>query len=141
VVIDKMDGVATLLDAMREAGADQQALALAARAAASVALDSLAAVARLLGALREAGMDQQALALAARAAANAPINDWYGVTVLLGALREASTEREARRLVDRLPAEGWFDFFRKQPGHANRYRFGREPDGTPAPPWGWNDLD
>ena len=22
-----------------------------------------------------------------------------------------------------------------------RYQFGRELDGTPAPPWGWNDLD
>jgi hypothetical protein len=41
----------------------------------------------------------------------------------------------------RLPAEGLFGLFRKQPGHETRYRFGREPGGGPAPSWGWNDLD
>jgi hypothetical protein len=44
--------VACLLDSLREAGADEQAAALAARAAARVPLDNPLGVARLLGKLR-----------------------------------------------------------------------------------------
>jgi transcriptional regulator with XRE-family HTH domain len=39
-----------------------------------------------------------------------------------------------------LPAEGRFREFQALNGNATRYRFGREPDGTPAEPWGWDDL-
>ena len=34
-----------------------------------------------------------------------------------------------------------FELFLKQEGRADQFRFGREPDGTPATPWGWEDLD
>ena len=50
--------------ALREAGAQEQATALAERAAAHVSLDDPDAVARLLGSLREAGAQEQATALA-----------------------------------------------------------------------------
>jgi hypothetical protein len=40
-----------------------------------------------------------------------------------------------------LPAEGLFHLFREQANHQVLYRFGREPDGTPAPSWGWEDLN
>ena len=48
---------------------------------------------------------------------------------------------QARVLVDRLPAAGHFDVFQQVAGHEVRYRFGREADGSPAPSWGWDDLD
>ena len=62
--LDNPDGVARLLDSLREAGAHEQAAALAARAAAHAALDDPGAVASLLGSLREAGAHEQAAALA-----------------------------------------------------------------------------
>jgi hypothetical protein len=58
--------VAFLLDRLREAGADDQAAALASRAAAHAALDHPGAVARLLRSLREAGAHEQAATLAGR---------------------------------------------------------------------------
>jgi hypothetical protein len=44
-------------------------------------------------------------------------------------------------LIDWMPPEGMFGLFLNQPGHELQYRFGREPNGSPAPPWGWDDLD
>jgi hypothetical protein len=58
--------VAFLLDRLREAGADDQAAALASRAAAHAALGHPGAVARLLRSLREAGAREQAATLAGR---------------------------------------------------------------------------
>ena len=34
-----------------------------------------------------------------------------------------------------------FGLFLEQQGPADQFRFGREADGTPAAPWGWEDLD
>ena len=58
--------MAFLLDRLREAGADDQAAALASRAAAHAALDHPRAVARLLRSLREAGAREQAATLVGR---------------------------------------------------------------------------
>ena len=55
--------VASLLDRLREAGAQEQVTALADRAAAHVPLDDPGAVARLLDSLREAGAREQVTAL------------------------------------------------------------------------------
>jgi hypothetical protein len=44
-------------------------------------------------------------------------------------------------LVSRLPAAGLFHLFLEQKGNPMVYRFGREPGGIPAKPWGWEDLD
>jgi hypothetical protein len=58
--------VAWLLDILREAGAEQQAAALAERAAAHAALNDPGGVAALLYSLRRAGAPDQAAALATR---------------------------------------------------------------------------
>jgi hypothetical protein len=109
--------------------------------AAHAVLDNPYGVVRLLSVLRSEGADEQAAALLARdPAAHIAFGLPSGVAELLSALREAGAEQQARTLVDRLPAEGLFDLFAKQPGHMERYRLGREPDGSPAPPWGWEDL-
>jgi hypothetical protein len=120
-------------------GAGEQAAALAARAAAGAALDNPAAVAALLRALREVGAQEQAAALAARAA-DVSLDDPYGVVPLLRALRKEGANHQHETLVNRLPAEGLFDLFCREPRHENLYRFGREPDGNPAPAWSWTDL-
>jgi hypothetical protein len=64
------------------------------------------------------------------------------VADLLGSLREAGAEEQATALAERLPGAGMFRlFFHEQKGHRDRFRFGREANGSPAGPWGWDDLD
>jgi hypothetical protein len=63
------------------------------------------------------------------------------VAWLVGSLREAGAEGQAAELTGRLPGAGRFELFRKQEGRQNRFQFGREADGSPAGPWGWEDLD
>ena len=60
---------------------------------------------------------------------------------LLDSLREAGAHEQAAALAGRLPAAGMFGLFLEQKGFADQFRFGREADGTPAAPWGWEDLD
>jgi hypothetical protein len=77
-----------LLDGLRGAGAQEQAAALADRAAARVPLDHPYAVAGLLDGLREAGAEQQAAALLRRdPAAAVSLDDPGGVARLLDSLR------------------------------------------------------
>ena len=90
--------VAALLGRLREAGAQEQATALAGRAAAHVPLDDPGAVARLLGRLREAGAQEQVTALARRAAAHVSLDDPRAVARLLGRLREAGAQEQATAL-------------------------------------------
>ena len=138
--LDNPYGVAILLGSLREAGADEQAAALASRAAAHAALDDPAGVAFLLGRLREAGADEQAAALASRAAAHVPL-DVLGVPLLLRTLREAGYAERTAALTGRLSAAGMFGLYLEQEASADQFRFGREADGAPAAPWGWEDLD
>ena len=151
--LDKPYNVAPLLNSMRAAGAEQQLTTLLARdPAAQVCLDSPGPIADLLDSMREAGAEQQVTALATRTAAHASLPDALdeasiairgrrGVADLLDSMRKAGAEQQAKALVDRLPAEGLFRLFREKSEHPTRYRFGYEPDGNPAPPWGWDDLD
>jgi hypothetical protein len=139
--LDDPYGVARLLGGLREAGADEQTAALASRAAAHAPLDDPDGMAFLLGGLREAGADEQAAALASRAAAHAPLDNPHGVVPLLGGLREAGAYEQAAALASRLPGAGMFRLFLQQQGGQDRFRFGREADGRPTAPWGWDDLD
>jgi hypothetical protein len=135
--------VAALLGSLRKAGAQDQAAALLARdPAAHARLDDPYGVAALLGSLRKAGAQDQAAALLARdPAAHAPL-DWpAGVARLLDSLREAGAQDQAAALATRLPGAGMFGLFREQESPQDRFRFGREADGSPARPWGWEDLD
>jgi hypothetical protein len=160
--LEDPDDVAYLLASLREAGADEQAAALAGRAAAHAALDDPGAVAMLLASLRKAGAHEQAAALLARDPAahaalddpdgvarlreagaydQAALDDPDGVARLLASLREAGAHDQAAALAARLPAVGMFELFLQQDSRADQFRFGREPDGTPAAPWDWDDLN
>jgi len=142
-VLDDPRGVAYLLESLREAGAGEQAAALAGRAAAHTPLDHPHDVAYLLGSLREAGADEQAAALLARGpAARTVLDDPRGVAYLLESLQQAGADEQAAELTGRLSAVGMFWLFLKeQKGLADQFHFGREADGNPAAPWGWEDLD
>ena len=134
--------VARLLDGLRAAGAEEQVTALADRAAAHVALDDPYAVAGLLGRLLEAGAAEQVTALLHRdPAAHVFLDDRYQMARLLDVLREAGAAEQVTALAERLSAAGMFELFCEQEGHLDRFRFGREADGSPAEPWGWEDLD
>ena len=137
------DAVAILLDRLRQAGAHEQAAALLARdPAGHVALDYPYTVARLLGSLREAGAHEQAAALLARdPAGHVALDNQFYVAILLDSLRQAGAHEQAAALADRLPETGMFELFLEQTGPADQFCFGREADGTPAAPWGWEDLD
>jgi uncharacterized protein YidB (DUF937 family) len=139
--LDDAYDVDFLLRSLREAGAGEQATALANRAATHAPLDDPANVAALLRNLRKAGADEQATALANRAAADAPLDDPYGLAYLLDSLWEAGADEQATALSGRLPTAGMFELFLKQQGYADQFCFGREADGSPSTPWGWEDLD
>lgn len=92
--------------------------------------------------VREAGADEQGAALLARdPAAHAHLDDPGRVASLLNSLREAGAHDQAAALIARLPMAGMFELFLKEKSPADQFRFGREANGTPAAPWGWEDLD
>jgi hypothetical protein len=94
-----------------------------------------------LRALGEAGAHEQATALATRAATQFVLDEPGNVARLLDALREAGAKEQIEMLVGRLPAEGQFRLFLDQADHQALYRLGREPDGSPAATWNWENLD
>ena len=138
----ELGAVGTLLESLRRVDAEPQAAALAARAAAHMPFDRPAAVGLLLDALRKAGAKDQADVLLRRDPASyVCLDDPTGIRPLLTGLKAAGAETEATVLVDRLPGAGQFEFFRYLEDRKDRFRFGREADGTPTRPWGWDDLD
>jgi hypothetical protein len=60
------------------------------------------------------------------------------VAVLIERLQEVGADHHISALADRLAAAGMF--YLCQEYDEPRFRFGREPDGSPAEPWGWDDL-
>jgi glycine cleavage system regulatory protein len=141
VPLDNPRAVAGLLNGLREAGATEQVTTLLRRDPAShVPLDNPRAVAGLLTVLRDADAEEQVTVLADRAAAHVPLDDPEGVARLLDSLRGTGAEEQANALTGRLPGAGMFELFREQEGHLDVFRFGREADGSPARPWGWEDL-
>ncbi len=111
-------------------------------AAAHVALDDPGGVGWLLGVLRAAGAPEQVTALLARdPAAHVALDNPNGVALLLNRLRAAGAPEQAAALAARLPGAGMFGLFLKEHSRQDRVWFGREADGSPSGPWGWDDLD
>jgi uncharacterized protein YidB (DUF937 family) len=145
--LDKPGRLARLLDTLREAGEqDLVTTLLAGDPAAHVTLGGPRRVPSLLDSLRETGEHDQVTALIERAAhiTSGGFFDFLrvlGITRLLDALRKAGSQDQVTALADRLPGEGLFRLFYAEGNHQALYRFGRNPDGSPARPWGWEDLD
>ncbi|MFF4554386.1 hypothetical protein [Streptomyces sp. NPDC001422] len=138
--LDNPGAVAGLLKVLWQGGAHEQATVLAGRAAAHAALDDLDTVAGLLKVLWQGGAHEQATVLAERAAAHVALGVPYTVTHLLEVLRELGAHKQATVLTERLPAVGHFNLFIRY-GRGEPFRSGREPDGSAAASWTWNDLD
>jgi hypothetical protein len=108
--------------------------------AAHVSVDNPWAAAKLLDILRKAdtprkpGAHGQITALAERAAAHVPLDDPRAAARLLDSLREAGAQEQVSVLVERLPGAGMFKLFSGQEDRQDRFRFGREADGSPAGP-------
>ncbi|MER6274407.1 hypothetical protein [Streptomyces sp900105755] len=140
--LDNPSAVAGLLQELWGVGTHEQVTALLARdPAAHVALDYPPSVAKLLKVLREAGAHEQVIALAERAAVHAAVDISSVVGGLLEVLRDLGAQEQVAALTERLPAAGHFDRFIELGGNRERFRLGREPDGSVAPSWTWNDLD
>ena len=59
---------------------------------------------------------------------------------LLNRLRKAGAAEQAAALASRLAEAGMFRLFLEQQDGQDRFWFGRQADGSPSEPWGWDDL-
>ncbi|GAA4638206.1 hypothetical protein GCM10023196_095020 [Actinoallomurus vinaceus] len=141
--LDAPEFFGQLLDSLREAGANEQMTVLLARNPAEhVPLDNPRGISQLLDSLRQAGANEQMTVLLARnPAEHVPLDNPRGISQLLDSLRQAGANEQVATLAKRLPSAGRFDVFLGIGDHEARFRFGREPDMTAAPPWGWEDLE
>ena len=141
--------VALLLKKMHKIGLREQVIVLADRAAAHAALRHPGDIALLMNIMREIGVHEETLRLAERTQ-GAALADWEAcealedsedLNFLLDEMRHADAEAQAAALVARLPGAGLFERFLDQGENKIHYRYGREPDGTPAASWTWEQLD
>lgn len=131
--------IARLLRALRAAGAGDAVTVLAARAAEGISLENPQDTAWLLAELQRCGAGDAIRALLARdpaARVSVDPGQQRGVARLLAALRVAGAEEAARALAARAANAGMFGLADRA-GDRSADRSGREPDGTPAPPWRW----
>jgi len=142
--LDDLRDVARLIAALRAAGDSDAASALAARAVIDASLADPGGAAALLTGLRAAGEDEAAQALLHRdPARQARLDRPHDVARLIAALRAAGAGQAARILARRAAGAGMFGVFLAyhstgtDTGGAVSYRYGCEPDLTPAPPWRW----
>jgi transcriptional regulator with XRE-family HTH domain len=138
VSLKDLDSVHRLLRNLLKAGEHEQAAVLAARVTTGdTTLKDLSRLCWQWDNLCEAGEHEQGAALVARAAATVALDDREGVLWLLRKLPQA----DMPKVVNRLPAAGMFRLYLKQQGSQAKFRFGRDPDGSPAAPWRWDDLE
>ena len=115
---------------------------MAGRVAGHAALHDPGQVSTLLRALRTADATEQVAVLLGRdPASRVALDDPGAVAFLLKELRKAGGGEQAEILVDRLPGAGMFRLFCEQVGHLERFHFGREVDGSPSGPGGWEQLE
>ncbi len=141
VPVEYPEAVTRVLQSLLKADTQDQVAALAHDLPAYVDLNHPGNVAWLLDTLREAGAQDQVAVLARDLVPQVLLDHSPYVALLLASLREAGAQDQATALVGRLPTAGMFELFRQQEDYQDRFRFGREADGTPAEPWGWEDLD
>ncbi|MFH8500536.1 hypothetical protein [Streptomyces coeruleorubidus] len=74
-------------------------------------------------------------------AAHVPLDDRKAVARLLENLKRAGADEQNAALAARLPAAGRFDQFIEVSDRRKQFRLGREPDGSAATSWTWEDLE
>ena len=70
-----------------------------------------------------------------------PCDRLHSIATLLDRLRGVGAQDQVTALANQLLTAGMFELFREQEDHQDRFRFGREADGSPAGSWAWEDLD
>lgn len=140
VALDSACGVADLLQALWKAGAaDQIDILLARNPAAQVGFGRSCGLGEVLDAFKQVGATEQIFTLLDRDPLEFLVFDSFlNIGKLQTALRDAKAHGHLAVLDQRLPAIGRFD--KTSADYKTRFRFGREPDGSPAAPWGWDDL-
>ncbi|MFH8698966.1 hypothetical protein [Streptomyces chartreusis] len=134
--------MAQVLENLRVAGALEQVDALLARnPAAHATLDDPYAVTRLLDTLRVARAREQVDALQARSHSHVAVEGPAAAARPLRSRRVARPQEQAAPLAVQFPAAGHFDRLMELGDHRKRFRFGREPDGSAAVFWTWEDLE
>ncbi|MFI9255789.1 hypothetical protein [Streptomyces sp. NPDC053069] len=142
IAADSTGAVSSLLGRMARVAAREEAAALAERTTPYAGLEDPRAVKWLLERLSESGYHQQMTVLLARdPASHAALHDSRGVYELWAKLQEVGAHEQATRLAERLPAAGHFDLYIQMINDAQRFMYGREPDGSAAAPWTWEDLE
>ncbi len=134
-------GVAGLLRVLRDTGALEAALALTARAANDAPVDDPVDVLNLLSEFQYMKAGKAYSILAARAANGVSFNDFPRISGLLKVLRYAGADEAVSVLAARAADAGlWELAIRAEPGRAQQYKFGRQPDGAVSASWKWVDL-
>jgi hypothetical protein len=132
-------GAARLLNALHQVGAKEALAKLARQAADEASLASPDSAAGLLKVLAKAGMPEVAAAVAMRAAEQATLDRGPDVGQLLTALNQPGTRQAFITLANRAADAGHFERLVRF-GLADKFTFGREPDGAASRSWGWADL-
>jgi hypothetical protein len=130
--------IGMLLETLHDLGADDQVTRLASRAAAHAPLTRAAG--RLFDALHNTGARDQIMMLSSRVAADPGLVDRDDVETLIDKMRQFGAPEHAAELIDHLPGLGHFALFTARHDSKARFRFGREPDGRPSEPWGWEGV-
>jgi hypothetical protein len=131
---------AHLLDVVRRGSSGSEARNLAERVIASLDISDLTAVCRLIDTLHKIGAADQVAVLASRTAVHAELSDPGAVADLLESLTQAGARQQVTKLAERLADRGEDGLYLHLEAQEGRYRFGREPDGSPSEQWGWDDL-
>jgi hypothetical protein len=105
-------------------------------------VDQPSALARQIRSLRENEAHKQIEELLAPGLAErVDLADRIGLAELLRELKSAKAAELAADVAVHAANAGLFDVFVEfLPAGRRRFRFGREPDGSPSAPWGWDDL-
>ncbi|WP_067821437.1 helix-turn-helix domain-containing protein [Actinomadura kijaniata] len=134
--------VARLLGVLHELGIHDQVQALLDRdPAAQTHFVAASEARRLVRVLSWLNAQDQVATVIERVARCIDLTDRREVAKLLDTLRTAGADEQAARLLEQLPALGLFTRYLGETGQHARFRYGREPNGAPAAPWGWDDLD
>ncbi|MFB9965683.1 hypothetical protein ACFFOP_24195 [Sinosporangium siamense] len=138
--LDDLHSVTALLGDMWWVDTRDEGTALARRTVEKAAPDTWHGVFALVAWLTGQGLKRESVTLLLRAAASLPLEHMHHADGLVAALRHIEEHELAADLIARLPAGKMFPLFLKHIEAPGRFHFGREPDGTPAPPWSWDDL-
>lgn len=139
--LDDPGGIARLLLVLDEGGYHEQARRLAERAAHDAVPSNPGGIAQLLESLDATGAATLLPTLAMRAAQHVPVEDATKSDGLVRVLRHFEVPSAEKTLLVRI-ARRHFGLYLNlaPPDQQERFRYGREPDGTPSAPWTWNTL-